>query len=122
MFSLSSHRRKMTAITFPQTADKNIFESKSSLFVVNNDSAFITATQSLRRTACPTTVRRRIKKTNCNQERKGRLPIAARCLFNYSVMQLFDQSRADGISNGPRYATRGPIRHARLRLVFRDDQ
>lgn len=46
MFSLSSHRRKMTAITFPQTADKNIFESKSSLFVVNNDSAFITATQS----------------------------------------------------------------------------
>lgn len=61
-FHFRSHRRKMIAVTFLQTTDKNIFKSTSFLLIINNDSAFITATQSLQRTACPTTVRRRIKK------------------------------------------------------------
>ena len=80
----------MIAVTFLQTTDKNIFKSTSFLLVINNDSAFITATQSLRRTACPTTVRRRIKK---NELQSGEERKTSDCssllvqLFSYAVIR-----------------------------------
>jgi len=76
----------MTAVTFFQTVDKNIFKSTSSLFVVK-----MIALSLLRRNPAthgvflgsPSSFIN--KKTSCNQERK-----TSDCSSSFSVIELFD--------------------------------